>query len=260
MRYDSSLNSFNDMIPDGIKPEYQGVNEKNDKLLLVLWEQYLSGGAEQRRWLAYKDVTLDTKVVKSSNKTPRDLASLFVRVDEKRIDDVKINDITIYYGNASTSNQSSDNKYNNTIRNEYNPTFISSSTIKWPVFNLDDWTKCPNGPNLITCNEADSFTLADNVSVAANPVPGDSATKYWIINPMADMTIANNSFSIRASRFTSPDGSTFGTQSDRSEIGLHVFGDIGEYGTQELVSFADFAVQLGVKSYGVNSESSFGGL
>ncbi|MBU0463795.1 MAG: hypothetical protein KKE12_09340, partial [Proteobacteria bacterium] len=260
MRYDSSLNSFNDMIPDGIKPEYQGVNEKNDKLLLVLWEQYLSGGAEQRRWLAYKDVTLDTKVVKSSNKTPRDLSSLFVRVDEKRIDGVKINDITIYYGNASASNQSPDNKYNNTTRNEYNPTFISSGTIKWPVFNLDDWTKCPNGPNLITCNEADSFTLADNVSVAANPVPGDSATKYWIINPLADMTISNNSFSIRASRFTSPDGSTFGTQSDRSEIGLHVFGDIGEYGTQELVSFADFAVQLGVKTDGVDSESSFGNL
>ncbi|MBC8439828.1 MAG: hypothetical protein H8D87_09085 [Deltaproteobacteria bacterium] len=262
IRYDSSLNSYNDMIPDGIKPEYKGVSEKNDKLLLVLWEQYLSGGAEQRRWLAYKDVTLDTKVVKSSNKTPRDLSSLFVRVDEKRIDDVKVNDINIYYGNASDSNQSPDNKYNNTTRNEYNPTFgpTGSNTIKWPVFDLDDWTKCPNGPNLITCNEADSFTLADNVSVAANTVPGDSATKYWIINPLADMTIANNSFSIRTSRFTSPDGSSFGTQSDRSEIGLHVFGAIGEYGTQELVSFADFAVQLGVKSDGVNSESSFGNL
>jgi len=252
MRYDSSLNNFNDMIPDGIKPEFQGVNEKNDKLLLVLWEQYISGGAEQRRWLAYKDITLDTKVVKSLNNTPRDLSSLFVRVDEKRIEGVKTNDITIYYGNASDSNQSPDNKYNNTLRNEYNPTFISSSTIKWPVFNLDDWTKCPNGPSSIPCNEADSFTLADNVSVADNPVKGDATTKYWIVNPLADLIIANNSFSLRASRFTSPDGSTFGTQSDRSEIGLHVFGDIGAYGTQALVSFADFAVQLGVKSDGVN--------
>ncbi len=260
MRYDSSLKSSNDMIPDGIKPEYQGVNEKNDKLLLVLWEQYVSGGAEQRRWLAYKDITLDTKVVKSSNKTPRDLSSLFVRVDEKRIDSVKTNDISIYYGNASDSNQSSDKQYNNTTRNEYNPTFISSGTIKWPVFNLDNWTKCPNGPDKISCDEADSFTLVDNVSVAANPVEGDYNTKYWIVNPLADLIIANNSFSLRASRFTSPDGSSFGTQSDRSEIGLHVFGDIGDYGTQELVSFADFAVQLGIESDGVYSESSFDNL
>jgi hypothetical protein len=262
MRYDSSLNSFNDMIPDTIKPEYQGVSEKNDKLLLVLWEQYVTGSSEQRRWLAYKDITLDSKVVKSSNKTPRDLSTLFVRVDEKRIEGVKVNDISIYYGNASASNQSVDKKYNNTTRNEYNPTFgpTGSNTIKWPVFDLDDWTKCPNGPSKIACDIADSFTLVDNVSVAANPVPGDSATKYWVVNPKADMTISNNSFSIRASRFTSPDGSSFGTQSDRSEIGLHVFGDIGDWGTQKLVSFADFAVQLGVKSDGVNTESSFSNL
>jgi len=262
MRYDSSLNSFNDMIPDTIKPEYQGVSEKNDKLLLVLWEQYVTGSSEQRKWLAYKDITLDSNVVKSSNKTPRDLSTLFVRVDEKRIDGAKVNDISIYYGNASASNQSVDKKYNNTIRNEYNPIFgpTGSNTIKWPVFDLDDWTKCPNGPSTIACDTADSFTLVDNVSVAANPVPGDSSTKYWVVNPMADMTISNNSFLIRASRFTSPDGSTFGTQSDRSEIGLHVFGDIGDWGTQRLVSFADFAVQLGVKSAGINTGSSFGNL
>jgi hypothetical protein len=262
MRYDSSLNSFNDMIPDTIKPEYQGVSEKNDKLLLVLWEQYVTGSSEQRRWLAYKDITLDSKVVKSSNKTPRDLSTLFVRVDEKRIEGVKVNDISIYYGNASASNQSIDKKYNNTTRNEYNPTFgpTGSNTIKWPVFDLEDWTKCPNGPSKIACDIADSFTLVDNVSVAANPVPGDSSTKYWVVNPKADMTISNNSFSIRTNRFTSPDGSSFGTQSDRSEIGLHVFGDIGDWGTQRLVSFADFAVQLGVKSAGVNTESSFSNL
>ncbi len=261
MRYDSSLNSYNDMIPDTIKPEYQGVKEKHDKLLLVLWEQYVTGTAEQRRWLAYKDITLDSKVVKSSNKTPRDLSTLFVRVDEKKVDGVKTNDISIYYGNASASNQSLDKKYNNTTRNEYNPTFgTGSNQIKWPVFDLDDWTKCPNGPNKIACDIADSFTLVDNVSVSSNPIPGDSNTKYWVVNPMADMTISKNSFSIRASRFTSPDGLTFGTQSDRSEIGLHVFGDIGDWGTQKLVSFADFAVQLGVKSSGVNTESSFGNL
>ena len=262
MRYDSSLNSFNDMIPDTIKPEYQGVNEKHDKLLLVLWEQTVTGTSEQRKWLAYKDITLDSKVVKSSNKTPRDLSTLFVRVDEKKVEGVKVNDISIYYGNAAASNQAVDQKYNNTTRNEYNPTFgpTGSNTIKWPVFDLDDWTKCPNGPSKIACDIADSFTLVDNVSVAANPLPGDSSTKYWVVNPMADMTISNNSFSIRTSRFTSPVGSSFGKQSDRSEIGLHVFGDIGDYGSQRLVSFADFAVQLGVKSAGVNTESSFGDL
>lgn len=265
MQYDPSDNELNgilinDMIPDDIKPEFHGTQEKNDRLLIVLWEQYIQGGAQQRRWLAYKDITDDSNVKKASNGTPRDLSSLFVRVREKRIDNVKLNDIEIYYGNASISGQTPDNIYNNTIRNEYNPTFgTGANTIKWPVFDIQNWKDCLD-PLTVSCDDADAFTLVDNVSVEAAPIKADTTTNYWIINPNAELTILKNSYTIRTSRFTTPDGDAFGTQSDRSEIGLHVFGDIGDYGTQELVSFTDFAVQLGVDSNAVNVQSGFGSL
>ncbi|MFH2092117.1 MAG: hypothetical protein ABIJ31_07115 [Pseudomonadota bacterium] len=261
VRYDSSQNGVNDLIPDAIKPGFHGTNELNDRLLLVLWEQYVQGGAEQRRWIAYKDISSDSKVVKASNGSVRDLSSLIVRVHEKKVEGLKVNDIQVYYGNASASNQTADNVYNNTVRNEYNPTFGTlSNSIKWPVFNLDNWKSCPDGPDGITCEQADSFTLVDNVSVSANPVASTESTQYWIVNPSADQVVLMNGITIRASRFTTPDGDSFGSQSDRSEIGLHVYGDIGDYGTQSLVSFADFAVQLGVKTDAQNSESSFGSL
>ena len=260
LRYDSSLNDINDMIPNDIKPGFYATDEKNDKLLIVLWEQYIRDGAEQRRWLAYKDISHDSKVVKTSNGTPRDLSSLIIRVREKRVEGLKLNDIEVYYANAADAAQASDNIYNNTTRSRYNPTFgAASGIIRWPVFNLENWTQCPNGPDGITCNEADTYTLVDDVSVAASPVKGTPATAYWIVNPSAEDVVLKNNYTVRTSRHTTPD-SSFGTQSDRSEIGLHVFGDIGNYGTQELVSFTDFAVQLGVDSAAVDQESSFGNL
>lgn len=256
MRFDSSTNSYNDMIPDSIKPFFKGVKEQNDKLLIVLWEQYVQGGAEQRRWIAYKDISADAKMLKA-NGTPVDLSSLIVRVHEKKIEGRKVNDINVYYGNSSMTGQGQDNKYNNTKRNRYNATFGKKKNgIKWPVFDLDEWTGCiGNG-----CKVPDLFTLVDNVSVAQDPVPATTALKYWIVNPASDLVILKNGFTIRTSRFTSPSGASFGSQSQRSEIGLHVFGDIGRNGTQRMVSFTDFAVQLGVDAAAVNAESRFGSL
>ncbi len=262
MRYDpwNDAAGYNDMIPDAIKPDFRAISPKNDRLLIVVWEQYLQGGSEQRRWLAYKDITDDSRMVKA-NGAPIDHVSLIVRVHEKEVEGVKLNDVNIYYGNASTSNQVHDKIYNNTVRKEYNTTFgTGADIIKWPVFNLEDWTACPNPPNNVSCEDADSFTLVDNVSVAAAPALPVGTTKYWILNPLSDLAIIKNSFTIRTSRFTSPSGSSFGSQSNRSEIGLHVYGDLGDNTSQTRVSFTDFAVQLGVQSNAVNIQSSFGSL
>ncbi len=163
------------------------------------------------------------------------------------------------------TDQGYDNKYNNTIRNEYNATFgTDSDIIKWPVFDLDDWTNCPNPAGSNTaCETADSFTLVDNVTVEATPIkPAGNALdpNLWIINSASDLVILKNNYTIRTSRFTSPTGASFGTQSERSEIGLHVYGDIGDSNSNTRVSFTDFAVQLGVDADGVDTESSFGGL
>ncbi|MCG8565173.1 MAG: hypothetical protein MI747_08830 [Desulfobacterales bacterium] len=253
---DSVSGDYNDMIPDDLKPFFKGIKEKDDKLLIVLWEQYVQGGAEQRRWIAFKDISEDMKMLKS-NGTPVDHASLVVKVHEKSIDGVKTNDINVYYGNASMNNQSYDAEYNNTTRNYYNATFGKKSlNIKWP-FSIEKWTHCGSNNS---CKNRDRFTLVDNVSVASQPAPATPAVKYWIVNPAADSVILRNGFTIRTGRFTSPKGTEFGSQSQRSEIGLHVFGDIGDHGTQRLVSFTDFAVQLGVKSDGEDSQSSFGSL
>ncbi len=269
MRYDPSNDAsnldgsnYNDMIPNEIKPTFNwtGDAEKNNRLLIVLWEQYVQGGGEHRRWLAYKDISSDSKMVRADG-SPIDHASIIVRVHEKLIEGVKVNDINIYYGNASTNNQGYDQKYNNTIRNKYNATFgTDSDIIKWPVFDLDDWTNCPNfaGSNTI-CETADSFTLVDNVTVHDNPERAGTVTipNLWIINPLSDLAILKNNFTIRTSRFTTPTGTAFGSQSDRSEIGIHVYGDLGDSASNTRVNFTDFTVQLGVDADAVHSESSF---
>jgi hypothetical protein len=261
MRYDSSLNEINDKIPDTIKPEFQGVNEKHDKLLIVLWEQYVENNIENRRWLAYKDISADSNVVKADDGTPRDLSSLIIRVHEKKVEGVKVNDIEVFYGNASADSQSVDSVYNNTTRGRYNPTFGPlSDTINWPVSDLENWRNCGNPSPVVTCSEADKYTLVDNVSVEATPTPGNASVRYWVVNPNATQVILKNNYTIRAHRFTTPGSGSFGTQSARSEIGLHVFGDIGDYNSQSLVSFTDFAVQLGVDAEAIDTESGFGSI
>ncbi len=257
MRYDPSSNSVNDMIPDSIKPYFKGTGEVNNRLLVVLWEQYVQGGAENRRWVAYKDISLDSAMVKT-NGTPVDLSSLFVRVHEKSIDGRKVNDITVYYANPLVSfdprRAAADNLYNNTIRYPYNATFgTNSSELKWPVFDIDEWSGCSGR---IDCQGVDKFTLVDNVSVAQTPVEGT----YWIVNPATDCTRQSDGYTLRTGRFTSPSGEDFGTQSERSEIAVFVMGDIGDNGSQTLLSLADFGLQLGVESEGDSTDSSFGGL
>ncbi len=262
MRYDpwNDAAGYNDLIPDAIKPDFRAVLPKNDRLLIVLWEQYLQGGAEQRRWIAYKDITDDSRMVRADG-SPKDHVTLTVRVHEKTVEGVKLNDIDVYYGNASLSNQGWDRIYNNTVRNEYNATFgTGADVIKWPVFDLDDWTRCPNPPDNVICEDADSFTLVDNVSVGSAPTPPAAGQNFWIINPLADLTVLKNNYTIRSSRFTSPSGANFGSQSDRSEIGLHVYGDIGDSTSQNRVSFTDFAVQLGVDTDASSTQSGFGNL
>ncbi|MCG8453237.1 MAG: hypothetical protein MI717_08660, partial [Spirochaetales bacterium] len=80
-----------DMIPEGLKPP-----QRAGRLLVLLWEQYVQDGEETQRWLAYKDITEDERMIKS-NTTPTDLATLVVTVHEKSINAHKINDICVYH-------------------------------------------------------------------------------------------------------------------------------------------------------------------
>lgn len=234
MRYAPGADGLNDYVPNSIKPYFQGVNEKGDRLLVVLWDQNVSGGEEQRRWLAYKDVTADARV--SNGGRLRDLSTLMVRVEETHD---RNNRVTVYYGNASASAQLGDGLFDNTTRLAYNPDFASpAGTTIWPPFDVGDWT-----------DEEDYFTVVANTSVAEMPVAGD----YWILNPAVPESVVRRASAsalqgheLVLSAFHSPEEEPFGGQELRPEAGLHVFGDIGDHGTQELLSFAEFRMQVGV--------------
>ena len=260
LRYDSSENTYNDLIPNVIKPEYMASLEKNDKTLIVVWKQYVEGGAEKKNWLVYKDISDDTNAV--INQKFKDLDSLVLKVQEKIINGVKTNEINIFYGNASGEYQTADNQYDNIVRYRYNPTFAPvgyTGSIKWPEENLDIWEKCDEALN---CTSKDFLTMVKDVSVAQNPELADFDTNnkgYWVINPLAnDVELLSDRQTIRTGTHTTPSGDTFGTQAERSEIGIHVFGNIGATGTNERIHFTDFAVTLGVDRSGSNQDSQFG--
>lgn len=233
----NSRSNFSDGIPMGLKPPNQ---EK--KLLIVLWKR--ENGNFQ--WIAYKNIHADVKMIGSSwvsSGILEDLSSLFVRVEEKRINGQKVNDIKIFYGDASLDPSEphiGDKLYNNTNRLAYNPTFskISKGKILWPLWDLSKWEQ-----------DKDFFTLVDNVPVSINPQPTPSQS-YWVINPDSGASLLSDGITIRVSDFISPEGDSFYPQNelDRPEIALHCFGYLSRYWFREFVSFFDFAIALGEDS------------
>ncbi len=99
-----------DFIPNSIKPPGLA-----NHLLLVLWEQRVVGGAEHRRWLAYADLGTpalypnprlgnDPKVLGAQDNVDgllNDDSLLLVRVKENFVQGQRVNEINIFYGDAS---------------------------------------------------------------------------------------------------------------------------------------------------------------
>jgi len=245
MRFNSITSITDDGIPNGIKP----ANDLNDALLLVLWKKE----GTTYSWLAYKNISHDdyvtkTKILENGTeviKGPMDLSSLIVRVEEKVIHGKQVNDISVYYGNASESDTAqkgkngSDNIYNNTKRNRYNPTFLTQTTndITWPA-ELKDWTACDgdncnNGSNRDEqCCNIDIFTLVDG----------------WTINGAQSVTLTGDEYAtdyiLRTSDFTTT--ASNGNLNSSHEWAIHTFGDVGSNENSATLSVTDFAVQLGI--------------
>lgn len=243
----------NDFIPDSMKPGFKFMEDKSDKILVVLWKQYVQNGIEKREWVAYKDITSDFYMYSESSKGLKDLSSLVVRIQEKNIDGMRINDINIYYSDAYKNNFfEGDEIYNNILRKPYYPTFTSRphrGIIRWPIWDLDKWKYSD-----------DYFTVVDKVSVEASPV---ESTDSWIVNPFVRHAwLMADGHTIRTNDFLSPYSIYDDPLSDRPEIGLCVFGEVGtlQPGQEAFVVFGDFAVQLGANSDGRNQQSSFGRL
>jgi hypothetical protein len=245
-----------DYIPGSIKPFVTTSLDRHDRPLIVLWKQFVVNGNEHRQWLAFKEVTGDTKFLggqwKHDGMRFNDSSSLFLRIHEKEIDGTKVNDIYVFYGDASTIyTHTADSLNNNTNRDEYYPTY-DGGEIRWPKWTLYPWYA------------ADDFcTLVDNVSVSTNPVdPAPNGTDYWYVNPSATgIERLSDGHTIRTNFFVSPDyPGSFPGQDSRSEVGLHVFGDINSTKSQTFISFEEFAIQLGTQSTGSDQDSAFGRL
>jgi hypothetical protein len=117
---------FNDRIPDSLKPpgmgswfhgnpgygsleelmamDAAGVHE-GVRLLLVLWQQRVVAGVEQRRWLACKDMTHDAHVMPEIQADPterifRAFTGLLLRVRESEKGLDKLNEVEVFYSDA----------------------------------------------------------------------------------------------------------------------------------------------------------------
>lgn len=244
MRYRPSDSSANDYIPDSMKPFYDQGEEVSDRVLLVLWKQEDINGYEYRTWMAYKDITDDPRVVGQSgggaatDNIISDWLNLTVRVQEKAINHTKFNYIKVFYGDAVNKSTFGDDQYDNTRRLEYVPMQVNGSPgLIWPEWNLGDWSA-----------SVDYFTALRDVSVAVNPREPSGGDHYWVVNPhISGVRLLSDAMTIRDASHTSPSGETFGSATERPEIGVHVFGEITGYESPyKVVGMSDFAVRLGV--------------
>lgn len=196
-----------DLIPNSIKPPGQA-----GKLLLVLWEQRVEGGAERRRWLAYTALGnpatwnnprsgADLKVVGAQDNVDgllNDDALLVFRVREKFINGRRVNDIQAFYGEASPYYGRSPNSVCPDLdRKRMSPEWVEPNLFpSWPSNKFGTF---PCGTNTIfnfwypdSCktsdpNYYDFFTLMNSSSqIGLGNLPGTTCggnPVQWTVNP-----------------------------------------------------------------------------
>ncbi|MEW6221062.1 MAG: hypothetical protein AB1634_16230 [Thermodesulfobacteriota bacterium] len=224
-----------DFIPDAIKPP-----GKAGRLLLVLWDQGVSGTSVSRRWLAYADLgdpanrpaARDPKVVGSQwqyDGKVNDNATVTVRIEEKKINGVPLNDIKAFYGDASTlygGRLGNALATDLTVRLPYSPSWVNPALWpKWPANQIASW-----------------LATGDYFSLAAEYPPAPDNALFWTINSAAaDVQLLPDERTVRSRIFITNSLSSFPT--DRAELGLNAFGRLsGNF--NESIAFDDFSLQL----------------
>ncbi|MDI9392631.1 MAG: hypothetical protein QM449_05175, partial [Synergistota bacterium] len=252
---------------------------KNLHTLVVLWEQYVEGGHEKRRWLAYKDLGIVGLVGDNFEKRrldwftrPRglvvgnykydeyalglqpdwdfdgvylnDLNTLSVRVEEYLEDGVRKNRVKVSYGDASTY-------YTERIPNiipydneEKRERYLPSGLL------LDEDNDHYTGIWPVWSPEAlADWTVEDDLFTFLGETDGNQYLKWDGINPNATGISWEEPDSLVLTRFTSPTDES--GWNDRCEICLHALGLFGhrEDGLSpnednEYAAFTDFAIRL----------------
>ena len=248
-REDSSTDDTKDYIPDSIKPLRSDGRHLRDRILIVLWEQKVVSGQETRRWLAYKDVTDDACVAGNQwtydGQCMTDNSSLLVRVHEKEVAGTRVQDVKIFYGDASNPDNCAEgddcsecNSRNpngiaydiRALRNYYWPSYEYSGISPYPAFpplEIPDWTAADDYYSFIETSP-DSYTVTQ--------------TRWDRV--VSGITVLSDGGTLRLTEFTTPDGVSTGETTfppNRDEIGLHAIGQVS--GGNSSMSFDDFALQ-----------------
>ncbi len=287
LRFDCQNQSCSDMIPNYVKPG-SGASLKDD-LLLVLWEQKVDAyGVETKDWLAYarlgkpanygshhslvrppaerspadpdqkatgnQGVTIDGRV--------NDNATLVVRVEDKYLGSQRVNEIKLFYGDASTySNWSNDSRTPDSVatnkeRARYYPQWLETGNggtlaainPRWPTnrFGLNGtssayWHDSMTSYDYFTLGSSAPTAPFNTVTMIPNPSPRTGFTSPVIL--LADhCTIRTTDFVLDA------------FPSGRKEIGLAAMGNLRTiiierpdgttYNYPVTVAFDDFYIQI----------------
>jgi hypothetical protein len=267
MRFNEKTTCSGDMIPNTVKPG--AGNAQGGKLLLVLWQQKINASnVAAKDWIAYAVLGNPTNYQDpASERSPadpdqkvtgnqgwpdgrlNDNASIVLRVQDKFVDNVRYNDIKLFYGDASPNTFTNDSRIldavaTNKERARYYPKWRETDhpggtepliNPKWPSnnFGLNGAAIAYWYNNLTTY---DYYTLAsiaptapyNTVTLVYNSSP---RTGFATWSPLADgCTIRTTDFTLDAY----PEG--------RKEIGLFAMGNLNA-GAGTTVAFDDFYIQ-----------------
>ncbi|MCG8532344.1 MAG: hypothetical protein MI749_17015, partial [Desulfovibrionales bacterium] len=269
--------ALDDFIPDGIKPPNMGsallVNphiqfphwdqdNETEVVLLVLWQQKVVGHKEKRRWLAYKDLTHDIHLKGKQDymdgRIVNDGATLLVRVREKMKSNQKINEIQVFYADASRvhpwQERTKTPRAHDIGQNRmaYRPGFSRPDQPRppegwaplWPPKNMETW--------------AADYNRLDYFSHIERP-HGENSPEAFQWDGLADTSGEIDSWEnagkalfqltshgkILISDFTTPEGGNYA----QPEIALTGFFDSatqwpGQEYNQPLIVFTDFSIRF----------------
>lgn len=265
LRYANLTSSTTDYIPSAIKPNLDGATQSN-RMLLVLWEQT---GLTTWRWLAYKKLHLlspggrrddwddrtTTEVydnwVRGSQYSGdgyfvHDDTTLMIRVIEKRVGGVRVNDIQLFFGDArwTSNNQNGrtqdNNAYNTHTKDSDNmPIFRYGYEQRFSPSAAEGLWKWPSLPDISSTN----WNPADNDWFSA--VAWDRVNTASGITAVMMQDEAGQYSIIRDGSYTS-EGFT-NNQTKIPELVFHTFGNLNEgsyFVDARSVHFRDFAVRL----------------
>jgi len=269
MRFNGKTTCSGDMIPNTAKPGTG--NAQGGKLVLVLWQQKINAAnVAAKDWIAYAQLGDPTSYQNpASQRSPadpdqkvtgnqgwpdgrlNDNASIVLRVQDKFVNNVRYNDIKLFYGDASPNTFANDSRTRDSVatnkqRARYYPQWRETGqpggtepviNPKWPSnqFGLNGASIAYWYNNLTTY---DYFTLASIAPTTSYTPPvmlvynSSPRTGFSTWTPLTDgCTIRTTDFILDS------------FSSGRKEVGLFAMGNLNA-GAGTTVAFDDFYIQV----------------